>query len=153
MTSVRTRARWDGERLEAPNSVKVELRGRGRGRGRGRTDEEYSFWALLRDVYPTFPLDPFPFFGMLVCVINGAMTLIFSFLFSRLLFEVSIDATNVPILPTLDYTETKSNTVFILSSTIMFIYIHSRVLVRFKAGREGTVGAVFFACLIAAGNL
>jgi hypothetical protein len=70
------------------------------------------------------------------------MTLIFSFLFFRLLFEVSIDATNVPMyLPTLDYTETKSNIVFILSSTIMFVYIHSRVLVWFKAGREGKVGA------------
>jgi ATP-binding cassette subfamily B (MDR/TAP) protein 1 len=98
MTSVKTRARWDGEKLEALNSVKVESREK----EREKTDEEYSsqqgFWALLRDVYPTVPLKPLLFFGMLVCVISGAMTPVFSFLLSRLLFEVSIGATNVSII-------------------------------------------------------
>jgi ATP-binding cassette subfamily B (MDR/TAP) protein 1 len=49
----------------------------------------------MRSIYPTIPNKPFLFLGCLFCLFNGSMTPIFSFLLSRLLFEVSIGAQNV----------------------------------------------------------
>ncbi|KAI5116161.1 hypothetical protein M0805_005750 [Coniferiporia weirii] len=57
--------------------------------------ESTSFIRLVRDVYPTIPNKPLIFFGLIVCFLSGAMTPVFSFLLSRLLFEVSTGATNV----------------------------------------------------------
>lgn len=45
--------------------------------------------ATLRRVYPTIPSKHLFFFGLLACLLSGAMTPIFSFFLSRLLFEVS----------------------------------------------------------------
>ena len=59
---------------------------------------ELSFWQLVKVVYPTLPNKPLVFFGMFVSVLSGAMTPLFSFLLSRLLFEVSIGARNVSII-------------------------------------------------------
>jgi ATP-binding cassette subfamily B (MDR/TAP) protein 1 len=56
------------------------------------------FWALMRIVYPTIPGKPLLFFGLLICILSGAMTPIFSFLLSRLLFEVSTGGTNVSVI-------------------------------------------------------
>jgi len=56
------------------------------------------FWALMRIVYPTIPGKPLLFFGLLICILSGAMTPIFSFLLSRLLFEVSTGGKNVSVI-------------------------------------------------------
>ncbi|KAF9447986.1 P-loop containing nucleoside triphosphate hydrolase protein [Macrolepiota fuliginosa MF-IS2] len=53
------------------------------------------FFQLLRKAWPTIPQKPLLFFGLLVCLASGGVTPIFSFLLSRLLFEVSIGAHNV----------------------------------------------------------
>ncbi|EJD01884.1 P-loop containing nucleoside triphosphate hydrolase protein [Fomitiporia mediterranea MF3/22] len=57
--------------------------------------ESTSFFALIRDVYPTVPNKPVILIGLVICVLSGALTPIFSFLLSRLLFQVSIGAENV----------------------------------------------------------
>ncbi|KAJ7485153.1 P-loop containing nucleoside triphosphate hydrolase protein [Mycena galericulata] len=51
-----------------------------------------TIWGLLREIYPTIPHKPFVLFGLVVCVLSGAATPVFSFLLSRLLFEVSTGA-------------------------------------------------------------
>jgi ATP-binding cassette subfamily B (MDR/TAP) protein 1 len=61
-------------------------------------DQPPSFWRLIRDVYPTVPSKSFVLFGLLVCVLSGAMTPLFSFLLSRLLFEVSIGALDTTVI-------------------------------------------------------
>ncbi|KAF5350692.1 hypothetical protein D9756_008502 [Leucocoprinus leucothites] len=53
------------------------------------------FWQLIRRSWPTIPQKPFLIFGLLICLASGSVTPIFSFLLSRLLFEVSIGAQNV----------------------------------------------------------
>ncbi|KIK56442.1 hypothetical protein GYMLUDRAFT_230291 [Collybiopsis luxurians FD-317 M1] len=59
---------------------------------------EIGFWRLIRELYPAMPYKPLLFLGLLICVLSGAMTPIFSFLLSRLLFEVSTGVTNVPLV-------------------------------------------------------
>lgn len=59
---------------------------------------EISLWQLICDIYPTVPHKPFIIFGLLVCVASGAMTPLFSYLLSRLMFEVSIGAENVSLI-------------------------------------------------------
>ncbi|KAF8963802.1 P-loop containing nucleoside triphosphate hydrolase protein [Flammula alnicola] len=60
------------------------------------TDERLpSFWALLTSVYPSIPCKPLLFVSVAVCVLSGAMTPLFSFLLSHLLFEVSVGAQDV----------------------------------------------------------
>ena len=48
-----------------------------------------SLIATLRLVYPTIPAKHFFFLGLVACSLSGAMTPVFSFLLSRLMFEVS----------------------------------------------------------------
>ncbi|KAI0059687.1 P-loop containing nucleoside triphosphate hydrolase protein [Artomyces pyxidatus] len=50
---------------------------------------------LLRDVYPTLPYKSLFLLGVVCAIISGAITPIFSFMLSRLLFEVSIGANDV----------------------------------------------------------
>lgn len=57
--------------------------------------ENNSIFRLARDVYPTVPYKPLLALGLVACLLSGAMTPVFSFLLSRLLFEVSIGAENV----------------------------------------------------------
>ncbi|KAJ2933006.1 hypothetical protein H1R20_g4086, partial [Candolleomyces eurysporus] len=56
------------------------------------------FWAVNRTVFRNVPNKPLLIVGLFICVLSGAMTPIFSFLLSRLLFEVSIGAQNVSII-------------------------------------------------------
>jgi ATP-binding cassette subfamily B (MDR/TAP) protein 1 len=53
------------------------------------------FWAIVREIFPTIPYKPLLFLGLFTCIASGAMTPVFSFLLSRLLFEVSTGAHNV----------------------------------------------------------
>ncbi|KAG1778875.1 P-loop containing nucleoside triphosphate hydrolase protein [Suillus placidus] len=46
-------------------------------------------FALLRAVYPTIPTKPIVFIGLIICLLSGAMTPIFSFLLSKLIVLVS----------------------------------------------------------------
>jgi len=66
------------------------------------SDEEArpKFWALMCSIYPTIPRKPLLFFGLVVCALSGAVTPVFSYLFTRLLFEVSISAQNVSVINT-----------------------------------------------------
>ncbi|KAM5532993.1 hypothetical protein V8D89_013335 [Ganoderma adspersum] len=63
-------------------------------------ETEISFFRLVRDIYPTIPNKPLVLFGIFICVASGAVTPLFSFLLSRLFFEVSNGARNVSIINT-----------------------------------------------------
>ena len=63
-------------------------------------EAEISFFRLVRDIYPTIPNKPLVLFGMFICVASGTVTPLFSFLLSRLFFEVSNGARNVSIINT-----------------------------------------------------
>ncbi|KIJ92367.1 hypothetical protein K443DRAFT_438359 [Laccaria amethystina LaAM-08-1] len=52
----------------------------------------------MRSVYPTIPHKLLVLIGLVVCCLSGAMTPIFSFFLSRLLFEVAIGARDYPPL-------------------------------------------------------
>ncbi|KAF8153367.1 P-loop containing nucleoside triphosphate hydrolase protein [Crassisporium funariophilum] len=58
-------------------------------------DARPPFWPLMRTVYHTIPRKPLLLLGLATCLLSGALTPIFSYLLSRLLFEVSTGATNV----------------------------------------------------------
>ncbi|KAJ7302356.1 P-loop containing nucleoside triphosphate hydrolase protein [Mycena albidolilacea] len=51
-----------------------------------------TLWDLLREMYPTIPHKPLVALGLVICLLSGATTPVFSFLLSRLLFEVSTGA-------------------------------------------------------------
>ncbi|KAJ7594062.1 P-loop containing nucleoside triphosphate hydrolase protein [Mycena floridula] len=85
-----TRNRWDPAAL---TEIKVE-----KDSEKTLTSQELSFWGLIREIYPTVPYKPLICFGLLICVLSGVMTPLFSFLLSRLLFEVSIGAENTHII-------------------------------------------------------
>ena len=93
---------WGNSREEALNYIKVEKSVYEGCSSTNGSDEEArpKFWALMRSIYPTVPRKPLPFFGLVVCTLSGAMTPVFSYLLSRLLFEVSIGAQNVCIINT-----------------------------------------------------
>ncbi|KAF8891135.1 P-loop containing nucleoside triphosphate hydrolase protein [Gymnopilus junonius] len=85
-----TRTKWDNSRYEIksdigvdkPTSVDIDA----------DVERTPQFWPLMVSVYEALPNKPFLFVGLLICLLNGVMTPIFSFLLSRLLFEVSIGA-------------------------------------------------------------
>ncbi len=57
-----------------------------------------SLIGLLREVYPYLPNKPLVIFGLVVCLLSGSITPIFSFVLSRLFFEVSNGAQNTPVI-------------------------------------------------------
>ncbi|TFK81610.1 P-loop containing nucleoside triphosphate hydrolase protein [Polyporus arcularius HHB13444] len=61
-------------------------------------EADISFWQLIRDIYPTLPNKPLILLGMVICVLSGTITPLFSYLLSRLFFEVSNGARNVSII-------------------------------------------------------
>ncbi|KAL6309463.1 P-loop containing nucleoside triphosphate hydrolase protein [Sparassis latifolia] len=88
----RVRAQWDEKSLAKLTAVEVAAEPTESKEGSPKVQ---SFWNLIRDVYPTLPHKPLIAFGVLICLASGAMTPIFSYLLSRLLFEVSIGARDV----------------------------------------------------------
>jgi ATP-binding cassette subfamily B (MDR/TAP) protein 1 len=88
----RPRARWDDGRLARLTTVKVE---KPQETNSSPGAQHQSIWSLIRDVYPTIPHKPAVLFGVCICLLSGAMTPLFSFLLSRLMFEVSIGAGHV----------------------------------------------------------
>src|SRR5262245_9902031 len=57
--------------------------------------QQQPFRRLVRDIYSSIPNVPLVVIGLVACILNGTMTPVFSFLLSRLLFEVSTGASNV----------------------------------------------------------
>ncbi|KAJ7207987.1 P-loop containing nucleoside triphosphate hydrolase protein [Mycena pura] len=57
-----------------------------------------TFWQLLRAIYPTIPNKPLVCAGLVVCLLSGAVTPVFSFLLSRLFFEVSVGAQDTQVI-------------------------------------------------------
>ena len=84
------RTRWDDAKLTSLTTVKVAKSGSDA--DNKDAEKQQPFWALLREIYPTVPYKPIVFLGLVICLFSGAMTPVFSFLLSRLLFEVSIGA-------------------------------------------------------------
>ncbi|KAF8626632.1 hypothetical protein AX15_004779 [Amanita polypyramis BW_CC] len=91
----RPRARWDDTKVVALASVEVHSLDVG---PQAMIDERPKFWTLLRSVFPTIPYKPVFFLGCLACLASGAMTPLFSFLLSKLLFEVSIGARDANLI-------------------------------------------------------
>ena len=94
----RVRARWAGD--VSLGGVSVDTKEKNIEKEEATTEDMQRppFWALMRIVYPTVPNKPLLFFGLLICILSGAMTPIFSFLLSRLLFEVSTGGKNVSVI-------------------------------------------------------
>ena len=94
------RTRWDGRGDVALSYIKVEKTPYSEDQPLDDSDgvRTQSFWSAIRSVYPSVPQKPLLFFGIVTCILSGAMTPVFSFLLSRLLFEVSIGAKNTSII-------------------------------------------------------
>ncbi|KAF8889740.1 P-loop containing nucleoside triphosphate hydrolase protein [Gymnopilus junonius] len=58
----------------------------------GEEEAPPAFWSLIRTVLPTIPNKPLLILGLLISALSGAMTPIFSFLLSKLMYQVSIGA-------------------------------------------------------------
>jgi ATP-binding cassette subfamily B (MDR/TAP) protein 1 len=101
-TEKRDRTRWDADRVtivSAQRELEVkEKEDPNQSQPEGETARQLSFWQLLVEVYPTIPYKPFLFFGLFICILSGAMTPLFSFVLSRLLFEVSTGAKHTDII-------------------------------------------------------
>lgn len=91
-----SRTLWDRSTLPGLTELKVE-KPEGSASGAG---DQTSIFRLLQEIYPNIPCKPLLYFGFLVCLLSGAMTPIFSFLLSRLLFEVSIGAKDTKLINT-----------------------------------------------------
>jgi ATP-binding cassette, subfamily B (MDR/TAP), member 1 len=85
----RPRTKWDPAVLAALTEVKVE---------KSKSEEEPmppSTLRMLVEVWPTIPTKPLLCLGILFSIISGAMTPIFSFFLSRLVFQVTSGATDL----------------------------------------------------------
>ena len=96
VSSKRERKRWDDVKIEPSkgttgNTVVVE-------QPPASDASQESFLSLIRDVYPTMPYKPLIGLGIVIAMISGAITPIFSFVLSRLLFEVAQGATDVSVI-------------------------------------------------------
>ncbi|TCD65298.1 hypothetical protein EIP91_002823 [Steccherinum ochraceum] len=96
----RTRLRWDEKSLNGLTEVKVDTSSEASTIAASQSTSSSSIFGFIRETYPTIPHKPFLFFGIVVCMISGAMTPIFSYLLSQLLFQVSIGAQNVSVINT-----------------------------------------------------
>ncbi|KAJ7449923.1 P-loop containing nucleoside triphosphate hydrolase protein [Mycena latifolia] len=85
----RVRSRWDDAKVLPMTDIQVDLSNEP---APETPPTPPSMWQLIRAVYPTVPHKPFVLFGVLVCLISGAMTPIFSYLLSRLFYGVATGA-------------------------------------------------------------
>jgi ATP-binding cassette, subfamily B (MDR/TAP), member 1 len=92
----RERKRWDTIKVEPHESVKtitVEQP--------PQVDTpQGSIFSVIRAAYPTMPCKPLIGLGVVLAIISGALTPIFSFMLSRLLFEVAKGAKDVSVVNT-----------------------------------------------------
>ncbi|KAI0062541.1 P-loop containing nucleoside triphosphate hydrolase protein [Artomyces pyxidatus] len=91
-TPKRVRARWDNISLAPLKEVKVA---KAEPEEEKQDEEQQPFWELIREVYPTMPFKSLILLGVVCAMISGAITPIFSYMLSRLLYEVSLGAKDV----------------------------------------------------------
>lgn len=96
--SKRERKRWDNITLQIDknttlNTVAVE-------QPPACDAPQESLISVIREAYPTIPHKPLIVLGIVFAVISGAITPLFSFVLSRLLFEVSQGAQDVSVINT-----------------------------------------------------
>jgi ATP-binding cassette subfamily B (MDR/TAP) protein 1 len=96
VSSKRERKRWDNVMLQpgknaTVNSVVVE-------QPPASDAPHESFISLVREVYPTMPHKPLIALGIVIAMISGSITPLFSFVLSRLLFEVAQGAKDVSVI-------------------------------------------------------
>ncbi|KAI0265438.1 P-loop containing nucleoside triphosphate hydrolase protein [Gloeopeniophorella convolvens] len=94
----RERKRWDTIKLQPlggkqNETVAVE-------EPPAEDEPQASVFAVIREAYPTIPYKPLILLGIVFAIISGAITPIFSFMLSRLLFEVSNGAKDVSVINT-----------------------------------------------------
>ncbi|EIN09552.1 P-loop containing nucleoside triphosphate hydrolase protein [Punctularia strigosozonata HHB-11173 SS5] len=90
------RKRWDNPPLPELASVEVDVPLR----GVEKEDVQMTLSRIAQVVWWTIPHKPLLLLGLALCLVNGAMTPIFSFLLSKLMFEVSIGAKNIATVNT-----------------------------------------------------
>ncbi|KAF8586910.1 P-loop containing nucleoside triphosphate hydrolase protein [Ramaria rubella] len=61
-------------------------------------EQPFSVLRVLKTIYPTIPNKPLVAIGLFTCLLSGAMTPVFSFMLSRLFFEVSAGAKDVGVI-------------------------------------------------------
>lgn len=91
----RERKRWDTIKLEPVRGQAVIA----------VTEEEpfepqSSLFSVFRAAYPTIPCKPLLALGIVIAIVSGSITPLFSFMLSRLLFEVSKGAQDVSAINT-----------------------------------------------------
>ncbi|KAJ7172361.1 P-loop containing nucleoside triphosphate hydrolase protein [Mycena filopes] len=89
------RTRWDDPKVSPMTDIKIDLPNES---APEQLPSQLTVWQLIRALYPTVPYKPLVFFGVLVCLISGAMTPIFSYLLSQLFYEVAIGANNTSMI-------------------------------------------------------
>ncbi|KAJ7125492.1 P-loop containing nucleoside triphosphate hydrolase protein [Mycena crocata] len=88
--TTRVRTRWDDSKVVPMTDIKVDLPHE-QPPPEG-PPAQLSLWQLVRAVYPTVPYKGFVLLGVLICLISGAMTPIFSYLLSQLFYAVATGA-------------------------------------------------------------
>lgn len=90
------RTRWDDAKIQPMTNIKIDLPSEPA--APEQAPSQLSVWALVRALYPTVPYKAFVVFGVLVCLISGALTPIFSYLLSQLFYEVATGAKNTSMI-------------------------------------------------------
>ncbi|KAH9034708.1 P-loop containing nucleoside triphosphate hydrolase protein [Lactarius pseudohatsudake] len=98
ISSKRERKRWDNISVQLAksstvNTVTVE-------QPPASDAPQESLISVIRDAYPTVPYKPLIVLGIVFAMISGAITPLFSYVLSRLLFEVSQGAQDVSVINT-----------------------------------------------------
>jgi len=92
----RERKRWDTIKVEPHESVKTVTVEQP-----PQVDTpQGSIFSVIRAAYPTMPCKPLIGLGVALAIISGALTPVFSFMLSRLLFEVARGAKDVSVVNT-----------------------------------------------------
>jgi ATP-binding cassette subfamily B (MDR/TAP) protein 1 len=95
MRRMRIRKQWDDAKTSALTIVKVDSKNNVPSPEHDDQFHTPGFWVVVREIFPMIPYKPLLFLGLFTCIARGAMTPVFSFLLSCLLFEVSTGAHNV----------------------------------------------------------
>nr|GAT53256.1 predicted protein [Mycena chlorophos] len=95
-TATQVPSRWDEKKRLPMTDIKIALPDDPN--PEEPSPAQMSAWQLVRDVYPTVPYKPLVLLGVIFALISGAMTPIFSYLLSRLFYEVAIGAQHTALI-------------------------------------------------------
>jgi len=98
ISSKRERKRWDNISVQLLNSTTVNTVAVEQPPASDAPQE--SLISVIRDAYSTVPYKPLIVLGIVFAMISGAITPLFSYVLSRLLFEVSKGAQDVSVINT-----------------------------------------------------